>query len=551
MQDQSDLDRLSAEREAWAQREVKPGSERRARFTTSSGIEMPRVAIPSDAPLDHDRDLALPGRFPFTRGIHPTMYRSRNWTMRQYAGFATAKESNERYRALLAAGTTGLSVAFDLPTQMGYDSDDAAALGEVGRVGVAIDSLEDMEVLLSGISLNSVTISMTINSTASILLAMVLAVARRQGVPWSAVGGTVQNDILKEYIARGTYVVPPDAGMRLAVDIIEFCTKNVPRWNPISISGYHVREAGSTAVQEVAFTLANALAYADAAVARGLAFNDFGPRLSFFFNAHSNLLEEVAKFRAARRLWARLARERYGASDEAARLRFHVQTAGSTLTAQQSDVNVARVALQALSAVLGGCQSLHTNGRDEALALPTEESARLALRTQQVIAHESGVADSVDPLGGSFLIERLTNDIENGAREYLLKIERMGGMVAALPSGFVQREIADAAYDAQRAIDSGDQVIVGVNKFQSDEDVEPELLRTDESLAEQQRLSVQRVRAQRDGAVAARTLARVEDTCRGNENLVEPILEAVEAHATLGEIAACWTRTWGRHRESF
>ena len=392
---------------------------------------------------------------------------------------------------------------------------------------------------------------MTINSTASILLSMVLAVARRQGVPWSAVGGTVQNDILKEYIARGTYVVPPEPGMRLAVDIIDFCTRNVPRWNPISISGYHVREAGSTAVQEVAFTLANALAYADAAVARGLAFDDFGPRLSFFFNAHSNLLEEVAKFRAARRLWARLARERYGASDEAARLRFHVQTAGSTLTAQQSDVNVARVALQCLSAVLGGCQSLHSNGRDEALALPTEESARLALRTQQVVAYESGVTDSVDPLGGSFLIERLTDDIESGARKYLEKIEALGGMVAALPSGFVQREIADAAYDAQRAIDSGDQVVVGVNRFQLEEDAEPKLLRTDESLAEQQRQAVQRVRAQRDGAVVAQALARVEDSCRGNDNLVEPILEAVDAYATLGEISACWTRTWGRHRESF
>ncbi len=549
--DKNQLERLRRLRESWAATDVRAGSERKARFTTSSGIEMPRVALPCDAPLDHDADLGLPGRFPFTRGVHPTMYRARPWTMRQYAGFGTARESNARYRALLAAGTTGLSVAFDLPTQMGYDSDDPAALGEVGKVGVAIDSLADMELLLDGIDLRAVSISMTINATASILLAMVLCVAKRQGVAWSDVSGTVQNDILKEYLARGTYVVPPEPGMRLAVDIIDFCTAKVPRWNPISISGYHVREAGCTAVQEVAFTLANALAYSDAAVKRGLAFDAFGPRLSFFFNAHSNFLEEVAKFRAARRLWARLVRERYGASDEAARLRFHVQTAGSTLTAQQPEVNVARVALQCLSAVLGGCQSLHSNASDEALALPTETSARVALRTQQVIAHESGVADSIDPFGGSFLVEKLTDDIEAGARTYLAKIETLGGMVEALPSGYVQREIADAAYDAQRAIESGDAVVVGVNKYRMEDEAGPPLLRPDESQAESQRQALQRLRAERDGTAVARALSRIEDTCRGTDNLVEPIIEAVECHATLGEIAACWTRTWGRHRESF
>jgi len=550
MYDPSEIERLSALRDAWT-REIPPGSERRASFATTSGLEPPRVALPGDAPLSHDRDLGLPGVFPFTRGVHPTMYRGRFWTMRQYAGFGTARESNERYRALLAAGTTGLSVAFDLPTQMGYDSDSPMAAGEVGKVGVAIDSLADMEVLLSGLDLGRITISMTINATASILLAMVLAVARRQGVPWDRVGGTVQNDILKEYLARGTYVVPPAPGLRLAVDVIEYCTANVPRWNPISISGYHVREAGCTAVQEVAFTLANALAYVQAAVDRGLDFDAFGPRLSFFFNAHSNLLEEVAKFRAARRLWARLARERFGGSDNACRLRFHTQTAGSTLTAQQPDVNVARVALQCLAAVLGGTQSLHANGRDEALALPTEASATLALRTQQVVAHESGVADVVDPLGGSWHVEHLTEAIERGAREYLRKIDDLGGMVAALPTGFVQREIAEAAYQAQLAIESGDAVVVGVNRFVEKDEAEPAIQRPDESAGIAQRASLEAVRRGRDEAAVARALDRVEDACRGSANLVEPILEAVEAYATIGEIAGRWTQVWGRHRETF
>jgi methylmalonyl-CoA mutase N-terminal domain/subunit len=549
--DRRDIERLSALREEWARREIRPGSERRERFETTSGIEVPRAALPCDAPLDHDRDLGLPGEFPFTRGVHPTMYRGRTWTMRQYAGFATARASNERYRALLAAGTTGLSVAFDLPTQMGYDSDDPAALGEVGKVGVAIDSLADMEILLADIDLSQVTISMTINATASILLAMVLAVARRRGVAWEALGGTVQNDVLKEYLARGTYVVPPEPAMRLTTDVIEFCTQRVPRWNPISISGYHVREAGATAVQEVAFTLANGLAYAQACMARGLPFDAVGPRLSFFFNAHENLLEEVAKFRAARRLWARLVRERHGASDAAAKLRFHAQTAGSTLTAQQPDVNVVRVTLQCLAAVLGGCQSLHANGRDEALSLPTEESARLALRTQQVIALESGVADSVDPLGGSFLVEYMTERIEQGARVYLERLDAMGGVVAALPTGYVQKEIAEAAYRAQLAVDRHERIVVGVNRFQVEEPVREPLVRVDESVASEQRASLERVRRERDGARVARALARVDEACRSSENLMEPILEAVESLATLGEIAACWTRAWGRHRESF
>ena len=549
--DPHELDQMRALREAWERQEVRPGSERRERFETTSGIVVPRVALPCDAPADVERDLGLPGRFPFTRGVHPTMYRGRPWTMRQYAGFSTAARSNARYKSLLAAGTTGLSIAFDLPTQMGYDSDDAASLGEVGKVGVAIDSLADMEVLVGGIDLAAVTTSMTINATAPILLAMVLAVARRTGVPWERLGGTVQNDILKEHLARGTYVVPPQAGMRLAVDVIAFCTEKVPRWNPISISGYHIREAGSTAVQEVAFTLADGIAYADAAVARGIAFDDFGPRLSFFFNAHNNLLEEVAKFRAARRLWARICRERWGASDEASRLRFHAQTAGSTLTAQQPDVNVARVALQCLAAVLGGCQSLHANARDEALALPTDARAKLALRTQQVLAHETGVADSVDPLGGSWLVEHLTDEVERGARGYLDRIEALGGMVAALPTGFVQREIAEAAYRAQRAIEDGDAVVIGVNRFADGEDVEPELLRPDESAAAEQRLSLARVRAGRDDPAVRKALAAVSDACRGEANLMEPILEAFEAYATLGEIAACWTRAWGRYREAF
>ncbi len=551
MYDPSELERLAAMRDEWAASDVREGSERRTSFATSSGLEPPRVALPGDASLDHDRDLGLPGRFPFTRGVQPTMYRGRFWTMRQYAGFGTAAESNERYRKLLAAGTTGLSVAFDLPTQMGYDSDAPEAAGEVGRVGVAIDTLADMEVLLGGIDLASVTTSMTINATATVLLAMYLAVARKQGVDWSQVGGTIQNDVLKEYVARGTYVIPPEPAMRLSVDAIEFCTNNVPRWNPISISGYHIREAGSTAVQELAFTLADGLAYAQAAVDRGLSFDTFGPRLSFFFNAHSNLLEEVAKFRAARRLWAQLVRERFGASDKAARLRFHAQTAGSTLTAQQPMVNVSRVALQCLSAVLGGTQSLHANGMDEALSLPTEESATLALRTQQVIAHESGVGDSADPLGGSWLVEKLTNEVEAGAREYLEKIEAGGGMASVLPTGFVQREIADAAYDAQVRIESGEQLVVGVNAFVDDGGSTPPLQRPDESAGREQERSLERVRAGRDEAAVQTALGRIDEACLGTDNLMEPILEAVEAYATLGEIAGRWTSVWGRFRESF
>src|SRR6476619_665619 len=439
---------------------AKPKSERREHFRTSSGIELPVDFNPSNPEsIDYDRDLGDPGEFPFTRGIRPNMYRSRLWTMRQYAGYASAEESNARYKYLLAQGTTGLSVAFDLPTQIGLDSDDSLAAGEVGKVGVAIDSLEDMERLFDDIPLDQVSTSMTINATASILLCLYLAVARKQRVPFEKVRGTLQNDILKEYIARGTYIYPPEPSLRLVTDIFAFCAREVPNWNTISISGYHIREAGSTAVQEVAFTLADGITYVEAALAAGLQVDDFAPRLSFFFNAHNNLLEEIAKFRAARRLWSRIMRDRFNALDpRSLMLRFHTQTAGSSLTAQQPEVNVVRTTIQALAAVLGGTQSLHTNSMDEALALPTEASARVALRTQQVIAFESGVADTADPLAGSYAIEQLTNEVEGAAAEYLEKIETMGGMLRAIEKGYVQREIQDAAYRYQKAIESKEAI---------------------------------------------------------------------------------------------
>src|SRR5256714_2588861 len=460
---------------------TKQSTERREHFETSSGIELPADFNPSNTEsLDYERDLGAPGEFPYTRGIRPNMYRGRFWTMRQYAGYATAEESNARYKYLLANGTTGLSVAFDLPTQIGLDSDDPLATGEVGKVGVAIDSLEDMQRLFDGIPLDSVSTSMTINATASTLLCLYLAVAKRQGVSFDKVNGTIQNDILKEYIARGTYIYPPVPSLRLVTDTFAFCAREVPNWNMISISGYHIREAGSTAVQEVAFTLADAIAYVDAALNAGLKVDEFAPRLSFFFNAHNNLLEEIAKFRAARAFWARLMRERFHARDPRSQmLRFHTQTAGSTLTAQQPEVNVVRTTIQALAAVLGGTQSLHTNAMDEALALPTEQSARLALRTQQVIAHESGVADTVDPLAGSFAIEELTNEIEERAKNYLEKIDAMGGMLRAIETGYVQREIQEAAYQYQRAVERGDSVVVGVNRFRSEDESSVPTLRVD------------------------------------------------------------------------
>ena len=496
-------------------------------------------------------DLGLPGEYPYTRGIQPSMYRGRLWTMRQYAGFGTAAESNARYRYLLAQGVTGLSVAFDLPTQMGYDSDHALAAGEVGRVGVAIDSLDDMATLFDGIPLDRVSTSMTINATAIILLALYIAVARRQGVPPSKLSGTIQNDILKEYVARGTYIYPPRASLRIVTDIFAFCTRELPNWNSISISGYHIREAGSTAVQEVAFTFANAVAYVRAAIEAGLDVNQFGQRLSFFFNAHNNFLEEIAKFRAARRLWARIMRERFGATHpRAQQLRFHTQTAGSTLTAQQPDNNVVRVAVQALAAVLGGTQSLHCNGRDEALALPTEESARLALRTQQIIAGETGVVNTVDPVGGSYVIEHLTDEIERGAVELIDRIDALGGTLAAIETGFIQRQIQDAAYKAQVAIDSGQSIVVGVNQHADQSKGSQPLFRLDPEGERRQCARVEAIRADRDPGRCRAALDSVAGAARDGGNLVPPIIAAVEAMATVGEISDTLRAVFGEFEDT-
>src|SRR5688572_6689350 len=499
---------------------------------------------------DPSVELGFPGEFPYTRGIQTTMYRGRLWTMRQYAGFGTASESNQRYRYLLGHGVSGLSVAFDLPTQMGYDSDHALAAGEVGRVGVAIDSIEDMSELFDQIPLGRVSTSMTINATAIILLALYIAVARRQGVGASALSGTIQNDILKEYIARGTYIYPPRASLRIVTDIFAYCEREMPNWNTISISGYHIREAGSTAVQEVAFTFANAIAYVDAARDAGLDVNTFGQRLSFFFNAHNDFLEEVAKFRAARRLWARIMRDRFGATNpRAQQLRFHTQTAGSTLTAQQPDNNIVRVALQALAAVIGGTQSLHCNGRDEALALPTEDSARVALRTQQIIAHESGVANTVDPFGGAYAIEDLTNRIEAGARELLDRIEAAGGTLASIEAGMIQREIQDAAYRAQQKIDAGDSIVVGVNKFTTTDASTIDVLKIDPEVEREQVARVQAVRAGRDAAEWEAALTEIRKASTGGANLVPVIVRAVEARATVGEISDAMRAVFGEHEE--
>jgi len=500
---------------------------------------------------DPGRDIGYPGEFPFTRGIQPTMYRGRLWTMRQYAGFGTATQSNERYRYLLAQGVTGLSVAFDLPTQIGYDSDDPMALGEVGKVGVAIDTIEDMAELFDGIPLDRVSTSMTINATAGTLLALYVAVARRQQVPAARLAGTVQNDILKEYVARGTYIYPPRASMRLVTDIFAYCEREIPNWNTISISGYHIREAGSTAVQEVAFTLANAIAYVQAAVDAGLDVNVIGQRLSFFFNAHNDFLEEIAKFRAARRLWAAIMRERFGATNpRAQQLRFHTQTAGSTLTAQQPDNNIVRVAVQAMAAVLGGTQSLHCNSRDEALALPTETSAGIALRTQQIIGAESGVTNTIDPVAGSYAIEALTNAIEAGARELIGKIDRLGGMLAAIEAGFVQRSIQEAAYQSQKAIDSRAQVVVGVNRFTAADEVTIELLRVDPEVERQQVARVRQVRASRSQAEWRMAIDQVSSVAASGENLMPSIVAAVEARASVGEISNALRSVFGEYRES-
>jgi methylmalonyl-CoA mutase N-terminal domain/subunit len=500
---------------------------------------------------DYERDLGNPGEYPFTRGIYPNQYRSRLWTMRQYAGFGTAVESNARYRYLLSQGTTGLSVAFDLPTQIGLDSDHPLSQGEVGRVGVAIDSLEDMETLFEGIPLGHVSTSMTINATAAILLALYFAVAERQGASLGKLSGTVQNDILKEYIARGTYIYPPGPAMRIVTDIFAFCREHAPEWNTISVSGYHIREAGSTAIQEVAFALANGIAYIDAARARGLAVDDFAPRISFFLNAHNDLLEEIAKFRTARRLWARIMRERFKARDPRSWMfRFHAQTAGSTLTAQQPDVNIVRVALQALASVLGGTQSLHTNARDEALALPTEASAVIALRTQQILAYESGITNTVDPVAGSYAIEALTTRIEDGAEEYINKIDEMGGALRAIEAGYVQREIQQAAYDYQRAMESGEAVVVGVNQYRTEASTPLPILRIDPEIERGQVERVRTLRARRDAMPVAAALGQVEATARSDRNLMPAILNAVKSYATVGEISDAMRRAFGEYRES-
>ncbi|MDT7809572.1 MAG: methylmalonyl-CoA mutase, N-terminal domain [Acidobacteriota bacterium] len=526
--------------------------ERREHFETSSGITLPNDFNPSNTDgVDYERDLGDPGTYPYTRGIRPNLYRGRLWTMRQYAGYATAEESNARYKFLLSQGTTGLSVAFDLPTQIGLDSDDSLAAGEVGKVGVAISSLEDMERLFEGIPLDSVSTSMTINATAAVLLCLYIAVAKKQGVAADRLQGTIQNDILKEYIARGTYIYPPAPSLRLVTDTFAFCASEVPNWNTISISGYHIREAGSTAAQEVAFTLADAVTYVEAAVATGLKVDEFAPRLSFFFNAHNNLLEEVAKFRAARRLWARLMRERFHARDpRSLMLRFHTQTAGSTLQAQQPEVNVVRTTIQALAAVLGGTQSLHTNAMDEALALPTEATARLALRTQQVVAYESGIADTVDPLAGSYAIEQLTNEIERRADDYIQKIDAMGGMLHAIEAGYVQREIQEAAYQFQRAVESENAVVVGVNRFRSEGETSVPTLRIDPSIERAQIERVRALRARRDNERTEAALVALEDAARGTANLLPRILSCVEAHATVGEISHRLRRVWGEYREA-
>jgi methylmalonyl-CoA mutase N-terminal domain/subunit len=520
----------------------------------ASPTDLPMEAVVTSDDLrgwDPERELAYPGEFPFTRGVYPTMYRGRLWTTRQYAGFGTAAESNERYRYLLAQGQTGLSVAFDLPTQIGMDSDHTLAQGEVGKVGVAIDSLEDMQALFDGIPLERVSTSMTINSTAAILLALYVAVAKKQGANLARLSGTVQNDILKEYIARGTYIYPLRPAMRIVTDIFAWSRREIPNWNPISISGYHIREAGSTDVQEVAFTLANGIAYVDAAIAAGLPVDDFGPQLSFFFNAHNELLMQVAKFRAARRLWARTMRDRFHARDERSMmLRFHAQTAGSALTAQQPENNLVRVALQSLAAVLGGCQSLHANALDEALALPTEESALLALRTQQIIANETGVVNTIDPVAGSYAIEKLTNEIEFGAQEYISKIDAIGGVLHAIEAGYVQAEIQKAAYDYQKAVDAGEQVVVGVNRFQAEEERPIPTLRLDPAIEREQVARLNALRARRDAAKAKGALAEIERRARGNENLMPTILVAVEVYATVGEISDALRRAFGEYQES-
>ena len=544
---------LRSEKERWEEDVLTPSlkhfPERKPEFHTLSNIPMPRVLTPPDLDPDYNEKLGFPGEYPFTRGVQPTMYRGRLWTMRQYAGYASAEESNLRYRYLLDHGQTGLSVAFDLPTQIGYDADDPIARGEVGKVGVSISSLKDMETLFRDIPLGKVSTSMTINAPASVLLAMYIAVAKRQGIDTHQIRGTIQNDILKEYIARGTYIFPPQPSMRLITDVFSYCQAEVPHWNTISISGYHIREAGSTAVQEVAFTLANAIAYVQAAVDAGLDVDSFAAQLSFFFNAHNNFLEEVAKYRAARRMWAKIMQERFGAKNpRSCKLRFHTQTGGSTLTAQQPENNVVRVALQALSAVLGGTQSLHTNSMDEALWLPTEQSVRVALRTQQIIAHESGVADSVDPLAGSYLIEYLTDEIEVQAGVYIQKIDDLGGALGAIERGYVQGEIQEAAYRYQQMVERDENIVVGVNAFQVEERIELERLIVDPTIESGQCDRLADLRAHRDAGRVNELLTKLESAAQGSDNLIPLFIECVENDITLGEICGVLRSTWGEYQ---
>jgi methylmalonyl-CoA mutase N-terminal domain/subunit len=543
----SDADRLR-----WEEETLRPVlerfPERKEEFRASSAV-MPRLATPEDGEAEYAEKLGFPGEYPFTRGVQPTMYRGRLWTMRQYAGYASAAESNARYRYLLEHGQSGLSVAFDLPTQIGYDADDPAALGEVGKVGVSISSLEDMDRLFRAIPLDKVSTSMTINAPAAVLLAMYIAVGKKQGVAPEKLRGTVQNDILKEYIARGTYIFPPEPSMRLVTDVFRYCREAIPHWNTISVSGYHIREAGSTAAQEVGFTLANGIAYVDAALKAGLDVDGFAGQISFFFNAHNNFLEEIAKFRAARRLWARIMRERFGAQDPRAwMLRFHAQTGGSTLTAQQPENNVVRVALQALAAVLGGTQSLHTNSLDEALALPTERAVRIALRTQQIIAHESGAADTVDPLGGAYLIEHLTDEIERQAEGTIARIDQFGGALAAIEQGYIQTEIQEAAYRYQRTVEDGSQVVVGMNEFVTNEAQAIETLRVDPAIEAEQRERLAALRRRRDAARVAALRSRLAAAARTDENLMPLLIECVEHEVTLGEICSTLRTIWDEYR---
>ncbi len=544
---------VSENKQAWiksTEASLAKHPERKAEFTTSSGIKVERAYDPSNvAGDDYDEKLGYPGQYPFTRGVQPTMYRGRYWTMRQYAGFGDAEESNERYKYLISQGQTGLSIAFDLPTQIGYDSDDPMSMGEVGKVGVAIDSLADMEVLFDGIPLDKVSTSMTINASAAVLLAFYIVAAERQGVSPDQLKGTIQNDVLKEYAARGTYIFPPAPSMRLITNIFEYCSKNLPQWNTISISGYHIREAGSTAAQEVAFTLADGIAYVDAAIKAGMDVDSFAGRLSFFFNAHNNLLEEVAKYRAARRIWAKIMKKRFHAKkDRSMMLRFHTQTGGSTLTAQQPDNNIIRVTIQTLAAVLGGTQSLHTNSRDEALSLPTEDSVRIALRTQQIVAYESGVADTVDPLAGSYYVESLTDQIEEKVWEYIHKIDDMGGAVKAIEQGYIQKEIADSSYAYQKAVESGEQVVVGVNKFTVKEEGHKEHMVIDSTIADKQVAKIKAVKEKRDSQAAADALAALRAAAATDENLMPYIVDCARKWCTEGEICNELRAVFGEYR---